>query len=69
MDPQRSIYPQRVRTKKRWADLTHLAHISKLALATSKIGSAACDLPPEGSKKECCADLTHLAHFEELANL
>ena len=30
MDPQRSIYPQRVR-KKRWADLTHLVHFEDLA--------------------------------------
>ena len=30
-------------------------------------GSAASDLPPEGSKKERWADLAHLAHFEELA--
>ena len=31
MDPQRLIYPQRVPTKKRWADLTHLVHFADLA--------------------------------------
>ena len=29
MDPQRPIYPQRVRKKKSWADLAHLAHLAK----------------------------------------
>ena len=31
MKPQRPIYPQRVRKKKSWADLTHLAHFTDLA--------------------------------------
>ena len=31
MKPQRPIYPQRVLKKKRWADLTHLAHFADLA--------------------------------------
>ena len=31
MDAQRPIYPQRVRKKKRWADLMHVAHFEELA--------------------------------------
>ena len=31
-------------------------------------GSAASDLPPEGSKKKRWADLAHLAHFGNLAH-
>ena len=31
MNPQRPIYPQRVRNKKRWADLAHVAHFGNFA--------------------------------------
>ena len=39
------------------------AKVSKLDLGTIENGSAASDLPPEGSKKKSWADLTHVAHF------
>ena len=37
--------------------------MSKIDLGSIKNGSAASDLPPEGSKKKSWADLTHLEHF------
>ena len=37
--------------------------MSEIDLGSIKNGSAASDLPPEGSKKKSWSDLTHLAHF------
>ena len=37
--------------------------MSEIELGTIKNGSAASDLPPEGSKKKSWSDLAHLAHF------
>ena len=75
MDPQRPIYPQRVR-KKGIGLIWCIWRISpKLSLVTIKNGSAMSDLPPEGQKKKSWADLmhwthlTHLAHFADLADL
>ena len=50
MDPQRAIYPQRVRKKKSWADLTHLAHFTDLA-DLAKISAQKCkkSVPGEGA--------------------
>ena len=40
-----------------------LSRNAELSFGTIENGSAASDLPPEGSKKKSWADLTHLAHF------
>ena len=67
MDPQRPIYPQRVR-KKRVGPIWRIWCISpKLSIGTIENASAASDLPPEGPKKKSWADLTHLAHISKLA--
>ena len=46
MDPQRSIYPQRVRQKERWATLWRFAYLDSSNLA-SKMEFEATDKPFE----------------------
>ena len=46
MDPQRAIYP-RESEKKRWADLTHLAHFADLAKILDQICKKS--VPGEGA--------------------
>ena len=65
MDPQRPIYPQRVRKKNGVPYLNGWPPISKPATGTIKNGSAGADLPPEGPKKKWLGRFDAFAAFRQ----